>query len=118
MCDVITIGSATMDVFVESDDANIVSVYFFGEELHPYIGINNNNVLSNLEKSLKDNIGSSVFINNHFNILNDIETFIYECDVQKLCTDDINIDFLTNNIDSNIIINISEIETGEMIELS
>ncbi len=27
MCDVITIGSATMDVFVESDDANIVSVY-------------------------------------------------------------------------------------------
>ena len=26
MCDVITIGSATMDVFVESDDANIVSV--------------------------------------------------------------------------------------------
>ncbi len=27
MCDVITIGSATMDVFVESSDANIVSVY-------------------------------------------------------------------------------------------
>ena len=27
MPDVITIGSATMDVFVESDDANIVSVY-------------------------------------------------------------------------------------------
>lgn len=27
MCEVITIGSATMDVFVESDDANIVSVY-------------------------------------------------------------------------------------------
>ena len=27
MCDVITIGSATIDVFVESDDANIVSVY-------------------------------------------------------------------------------------------
>lgn len=27
MCVVITIGSATMDVFVESDDANIVSVY-------------------------------------------------------------------------------------------
>lgn len=27
MCDVITIGSATMDVFVESDEANIVSVY-------------------------------------------------------------------------------------------
>lgn len=27
MVDVITIGSATMDVFVESDDANIVSVY-------------------------------------------------------------------------------------------
>lgn len=26
MCDIITIGSATMDVFVESDDANIVSV--------------------------------------------------------------------------------------------
>ena len=26
MFDVITIGSATMDVFVESDDANIVSV--------------------------------------------------------------------------------------------
>ena len=26
MCDVITIGSATMDVFVECDDANIVSV--------------------------------------------------------------------------------------------
>ena len=27
MCDVITIGSATMDVFVECEDANIVSVY-------------------------------------------------------------------------------------------
>lgn len=27
MCDVITIGSATMDVFVESEEANIVSVY-------------------------------------------------------------------------------------------
>lgn len=27
MCDIITIGSATMDVFVESDDANIVSVF-------------------------------------------------------------------------------------------
>ena len=26
MCDIITIGSATMDVFVECDDANIVSV--------------------------------------------------------------------------------------------
>ena len=27
MCDIITIGSATMDVFVESSDANIVSVF-------------------------------------------------------------------------------------------
>ena len=27
MCDVITIGSATMDVFVQCEDANIVSVY-------------------------------------------------------------------------------------------
>lgn len=27
MCDIVTIGSATMDVFVESDDANIVAVY-------------------------------------------------------------------------------------------
>ena len=26
MCDVVTIGSATMDVFVECEDANIVSV--------------------------------------------------------------------------------------------
>ncbi|WP_258074959.1 hypothetical protein [Brachyspira murdochii] len=86
--------------------ANIVSVYFFGDELQTYIGINNNNVLSNLEKSLKDNIDSSIFIYNHFNILNDIDTFIYECDVQKLCIDDININFLTNNIEPAVIINI------------
>lgn len=86
--------------------ANIVSVYFFGDDLKTYIGINNNNVLSNLEKSLKDNIDSSIFIYNHFNILNDIDTFIYECDVQKLCIDDININFLTNNIEPAVIINI------------
>ena len=86
--------------------ANIVSVYFYGNELKPYIGINNNNVLSSLEKSLKDNIDNSIFIYNHFNILNDIDTFIYECDAQKLLTDDININFLTNNLDSNTIINI------------
>ena len=86
--------------------SNIVSVYFYGNDSKIYLGINNKSVLENLEKSLKDNIDSSVFIYNHFNILNDIDTFIYECDVQKLSADDININLLTNNIDSNTIINI------------
>lgn len=86
--------------------ANIISVYFYKDDFKVYVAVNNKNVLENLEKSLKDNIDSSVFIYNHFNILNDIETFIYECDVQRLSSNDIDINFLTNNLDSNTIINI------------
>ena len=61
-------------------------------------------IVENLEKSLKENIESSVFIYNHFNILNDIETFIYECDVQKLSTDDININCFIRNLYENDIL--------------
>ena len=86
--------------------SNILSVYFHQNDLKVYVAVNNKNVVENLEKSLKENIESSVFIYNHFNILNDIETFIYECDVQKLSTDDININFLTNNLEPSAIINI------------
>lgn len=86
--------------------ANIISIYFSQNDFKVYLAVNNKNVLLNLEKSLKDNIESSVFIYNHFNILNDIDTFIYECDVQRLSADDVNINFLTNNLDSNTIINI------------
>lgn len=85
--------------------ANIVSVYFDNDFL-VYIGINNNKVLENLEKTLKESIDSSIFVYNHFNILNDIETFIYECDVQKLTINDIDIKFLTNNLEASSIFNI------------
>ena len=85
--------------------ANIVSVYFDNDFL-VYIGINNSKVLENLEKTLKESIDSSIFIYNHFNILNDIETFIYECDVQKLTINDIDIKFLTNNLEASAIFNI------------
>ena len=85
--------------------ANIVSVYFDNDFL-VYIGINNSKVLENLEKTLKESIDSSIFIYNHFNILNDIETFIYECDVQKLTINDIDIKFLTNNLEASTIFNI------------
>ena len=68
--------------------ANIVSVYF-NNNFDPYIGINNNKVLENLQKTLKDSIDSSIFIYNHFNILNDID-----------------IKFLTNNLDPSVMINI------------
>ena len=85
--------------------ANIVSIYF-DDNFSCYIGINNNTVLGNLDKTLKDSIDSSIFIYNHFNILNDIDIFIYECDVQKLTVNDINIKFLTNNLESSSMINI------------
>ena len=100
--------------------SNILSVYFHQNDLKVYVAVNNKNVVENLEKSLKENIESSVFIYNHFNILNDIETFIYECDVQKLSTDDININFLTNNLEPSAIINIClkldliKLETNQM----
>ncbi len=87
--------------------ANIICIYFYKSSiLIPYVAVNNKNVLENLDKNLKDNIESSVFIYNHFNILNDIDAFIYECDAQKLSAEDIHINFLTNNLESNNIINI------------
>jgi hypothetical protein len=86
--------------------ANIFCVYFYGENFKTYIGINNNQVIEKIEKSYDENIPSSVFIYNHFNILNDIETLIYEADMQKLNVYDINIKFLSENIDSKTIINI------------
>lgn len=86
--------------------ANIFCVYFYGENFKTYIGINNNQVIEKIEKSYDENISSSVFIYNHFNILNDIETLIYEADMQKLNVYDINIKFLSENIDSKTIINI------------
>lgn len=86
--------------------ANIFCVYFCGENFNPYIGINNNQVIEKIEKSFDENIYSSTFIYNHLNLLNDIETLLYEADIQKLNIDDIDVKFLSFNISSNIIINI------------
>lgn len=86
--------------------ANIFCVYFYGKDFNPYIGINNNKVIEKIEKSFDENIYSSTFIYNHLNILNDIETLLYEADIQKLNIDDINVKFLSFNTSSNVIINI------------
>lgn len=84
--------------------ANIFCLYFYGENFNSYIGINNNKVIEKIEKSFDDNLSSSVFINNHLNILNDIETLLYEADAQKLNGGDIK--FLSFNISRNILTNI------------
>ena len=97
---------------IEDDDlltlckANIFCIYFYGKNFSVYVGINNNKVIEKIEKSFDENIYSSVFIYNHLNILNDIENLLYEADTQKLNIDDINIKFLSDNANSNIIINI------------
>ena len=87
-------------------DANILCVYFYGDNFKTYIGINNNKVIEKIENSFDENIYSSAFVYNHLNILNDIETLLYESDCQKLNIDDIEIKFLSFNIRANVIANI------------
>ena len=87
-------------------DANIFCVYFYGDNFKTYIGINNNKVIEKIENSFDENIYSSAFIYNHLNILNDIETLLYESDCQKLNIDDIEIQFLSFNIRASVIANI------------
>ena len=87
-------------------DANIFCVYFYGDNFKTYIGINNNKVIEKIENSFDENIYSSAFIYNHLNILNDIETLLYESDCQKLNIDDIEIKFLSFNIRASVIANI------------
>ena len=87
-------------------DANIFCVYFYGDNFKTYIGINNNKVIEKIENSFDENIYSSAFVYNHLNILNDIETLLYESDCQKLNIDDIEIKFLSFNIRTSVIANI------------
>ena len=87
-------------------DANIFCVYFYGDNFKTYIGINNNKVIEKIENSFDENIYSSAFVYNHLNILNDIETLLYESDCQKLNIDDIEIKFLSFNIRASVIANI------------
>ena len=94
----------TNDELLDLCKANIVTLYFTKE--NAFIAINNINVLNTIEKSLEENVASSVFIYNHLNILNDIENFIYEVDIQKINIDNINLDFFSSNIEYNTIIDI------------
>ena len=94
----------TNDELFDLCKANIVTLYFTKE--NAFIAINNINVLNTIEKSLEENVASSVFIYNHLNILNDIENFIYEVDIQKINIDNINLEVFSNNIDYNTIIDI------------
>ena len=87
-------------------NANIFCVYFYEENFKTYIGINNNKVIEKIENSFDENIYSSAFVYNHINILNDIETLLYEADCQKLNIDDIDIKFLSFNVRAGIIANI------------
>ena len=87
-------------------DANIFCVYFYGDNFKTYIGINNNKVIEKIENSFDENIYSSAFVYNHLNILNDIETLLYESDCQKLNIDDIEIKFLSFNVRASVIANI------------
>lgn len=98
---------------LEDDDiialckANIIGIYF-DLKTEAYAVLNNVKVISNVEKNLKTIIASSVYVYNHKNILNDIDNFLYELDVQKIRLGDENenIKFLTDNITSEYIINI------------
>ena len=96
----------TNDELLDLCKANIVTLYFTKENENAFIAINNINVLNTIEKSLEDNVASSVFIYNHLNILNDIENFIYEVDIQKINIDNINLEVFSSNIDYNTIIDI------------
>ena len=87
-------------------DANILCFYFYGDNFKTYIGINNNKVIEKIENSFDENIYSSAFVYNHLNILNDIETLLYESDCQKLNIDDIEIKFLSFNVRASVIANI------------
>ena len=87
-------------------NSNIFCIYFYKEDFKTYIGINNNKAIEKIENSFDENIYSSAFIYNHINILNDIETLLYEADSQKLNIDDIEIKFLSFNINPNLIANI------------
>ena len=87
-------------------NSNIFCIYFYKEDFKTYIGINNNKAIEKIENSFDENIYSSAFIYNHINILNDIETLLYEADSQKLNIDDIEIKFLSFNVGANIIANI------------
>ena len=96
----------TNDELLDLCKANIVTLYFTKENENAFIAINNINVLNTIEKSLEENVSSSVFIYNHLNILNDIENFIYEVDIQKINIDNINLEVFSSNIDYNTIIDI------------
>ncbi|WIH89390.1 hypothetical protein NEI02_06680 [Brachyspira pilosicoli] len=96
----------TNDELLDLCKANIVTLYFTKESGNVFIAINNINVLNTIEKSLEENVASSVFIYNHLNILNDIENFIYEVDIQRINIDNINLEVFSNNIDYNTIIDI------------
>ena len=87
-------------------NSNIFCIYFYKEDFKTYIGINNKKAIEKIENSFDENIYSSAFIYNHINILNDIETLLYEADSQKLNIDDIEIKFLSFNINPNLIANI------------
>ena len=87
-------------------NSNIFCIYFYKEDFKTYIGINNKKAIEKIENSFDENIYSSAFIYNHINILNDIETLLYEADFQKLNIDDIEIKFLSFNINPNLIANI------------
>ena len=94
------------DELLDLCKANIVTLYFTKENAKTFIAINNINVINTIEKSLEDSVASSVFIYNHLNILNDIEHFIYEVDIQKINVENVNLEFLSNNINYNTIIDI------------
>ncbi|MEI0530933.1 hypothetical protein R4I97_05185 [Brachyspira pilosicoli] len=96
----------TNDELLDLCKANIVTLYFAKENSKAFIAINNINVINTIEKSLEDSVSSSIFIYNHLNILNDIENFIYEVDIQKINVENINLEFLSNNINYNTIVDI------------
>ena len=96
----------TNDELLDLCKANIVTLYFTKENAKTFIAINNINVINTIEKSLEDSVASSIFIYNHLNILNDIENFIYEVDIQKINVENINLEFLSDNINYNTIVDI------------
>lgn len=79
--------------------ANIINLYF-NKKNGVYAVLNNVKVISNIEKTINERVASSALKYNHANILNDIDNFIYEANIQRFRIENLNesINIITENM--------------------
>lgn len=79
--------------------ANIINLYF-NKKNGVYAVLNNVKVISNIEKTINERVDSSALKYNHANILNDIDNFIYEANIQRFRIENLNesINIITENM--------------------